>query len=137
MTFKADMAEDLRQVLNADQFDEPGEYYPGDSTSHFTVRVIRGDIQTGAAQFEEGTEHTRACEAVLIRSVIRAGILAIESTARDPKRGDRITFTDDSESTAEWSVSAVGAIDVGGGVTVQLVCDSYGNPGGRSANEVR
>ncbi len=137
MTFKSQMAEDLAAVLNSAEFDEPAEYYPGDSTSHFTVRIVRGDIQTGAAQFEQGTEHTRACEAILIRSVIRAGIAVIESTARDPKRGDRITFTDDSDATSEWSVASVGAVDVGGGITVQLVCDTYGNPGGRTANEVR
>jgi hypothetical protein len=137
MTVKSDMAEDLRQVLNASEFDEPGLYYPGDSASSFAVRVIRGDIVTGSAQFEQGTEHTRACEAILIRSVVRAGILGIESTARDPRKGDRITFDDDDEASAEWSVAAVGAIDVGGGVTVQLVCDDYGNPGGRTANEAR
>lgn len=137
MTFKADLAEDLRQVLNAEEIDEAATYYPGESATGFPVRIVRGDIQTAAAQFEQGTEHTRMCEAILIRSVIRAGIEVIESTARDPKRGDRITFTDDDEATAEWSVAAVGAVDVGGGVTVQLICDTYGNPGGRSANEVR
>lgn len=138
MTFKSDMAEDLRLVLNASEFDEPGQYYPGLSgAGNFTVRIVRGDIATGAATFDQGTEHTRTCDAVLIRSVVRAGILAIELTARDPRRGDRITFTDDSEATASWIVAALGAIDVGGGVTVSLEHVSYGNPGGGDANEVR
>jgi hypothetical protein len=137
MTFKDQLAEDLRLMLNASEVDEPAEYYPEDSSSHFTVRIVRGDIQTGAAAFDQGTEHTRTCEAVLIRSVVRAGILVIESAARDPKRGDKILFTDDSDSTAEWFVTGPGSVDVGGGVNVTLQCDDYGDPGGRSANEVR
>lgn len=137
MTFKDQLAEDLRLTLNADEVDEPAEYYPVDSATSFTVRIVRGDIQTAVAQFDQGTEHTRTCEATLIRSVVRAGILAIESTARDPKRGDKITFTDDSDATAEWFVTGPGSVDVGGGVNVTLQCDDYGNPGGRSANEVR
>jgi len=137
MTFKADLAEDLRLVLNASEIDEAATYYPVDSASSFAVRVARGDIQTGSAQFDQGIEHTRTCEAVLIRAVVRAGIETIEGTARDPKRGDRLVFTEDSDPTRSWYVSAPGAIDVGGGVTVQLSGDDYGNPGGRSANEVR
>lgn len=138
MTVKADMAEDLRLVMNAAEFDEEAEFYPAaEGASHFTVRVVRGDITTGASTFDQGTEHTRTCEAILIRSVVRAGILAIESTARDPRRGDRISFTDDDEATAVWYVASVGAIDVGGGVTVNLEHVSYGNPGGETANEVR
>jgi hypothetical protein len=138
MTFKSQMADDLAAVLNSSEFDEPAEYYPGlEGSTHFTVRIVRGDITTGASSFDQGTEHTRTCEAVLIRSVVRAGILVLESTARDPRRGDRITFTDDSESAGIWIVSAVGAVDVGGGVTVSLEHVSYGNPGGSDANEVR
>lgn len=137
MTFKSELAEDLRQVLNAEQFDEAATYYPADSESGFSVRAVRSDVQTGSAQIEQGTEHTRACEAVLIRSVVRAGIETIEGTARDPKRGDRLTFDDDDDDTRSWYVAAPGAIDVGGGVTVQLAGDDYGNPGGRTANEVR
>lgn len=137
MTFKADLAEDLRQVLNASEIDEAATYYPVDSADGFAVRVVRGDIQTGSAQFDQGTEHTRTCEAVLIRSVVRAGIEVIEGTARDPKRGDRLTFDDDDEDARSWYIAAPGAIDVGGAVTVQLSGDDYGNPGGRTANEVR
>lgn len=138
MTFKDHMAEDLTNVMNADEFDEPGEFYPTrEGTSHFTVRAIRGDITTGASTFDQGTEHTRTCEVILIRSVVRAGILAIEAAERDPRRGDRLTFTDDDDATAEWVVAAVGAIDVGGGVSVSLEHVSYGNPGSGAANEVR
>lgn len=138
MTFKDQMANDLAAVLNASEFDEEGEFYPTrEGTSHFTVRLIRGDISTTASPFDQGTEHTRTCDAILIRSVVRAGIEVIESTARDPRRGDRITFTDDDDATAEWVIAAVGAVDVGGGVTVSLEHISYGNPGSGAANEVR
>lgn len=137
MSFKSDLAEDLRQVLNASEIDEAATYYPVDSVTGFAVRVTRGDITTGSAQFDQGTEHTRTCEAVLIRSVVRVGIASVEGTARDPKRGDRLRFDEDDEASADWFVSAPGAVDVGGAVTVQLSNDSYGNPGGRTANEVR
>ncbi len=137
MTFKENLAEDLRQVLNADEVDEPAEYYPVGSATSFTVRAVRGDIQTGSATFDQGTEHTRSCDATLIRSVIRAGIAVIEGTARDPKRGDKLCFTDDDEATASWFIAGPGQIDVGGGVTVTLQSDDYGNPGGSNANEVR
>lgn len=138
MTFKQQMADDLAAIANAAEFDEAGEFYPGETGSnHFTVRVVRGDIRTGMSTFEQGTEHTRVCTAVLIRSELRAGILAIESTAREPRRGDRILFTDDNEPTAVWYVAAAAAVDVGGGLTVDLECDDYGNPGGRGSEEVR
>lgn len=137
MSFKEDLAEDLRQVLNASEIDEAATYYPVDSATGFAVRAVRGDIQTGTAQFEQGTEHTRTCDATLLRSVVRAGIETIEGAERDPKHGDRLTFDEDDEATRSWYIAAPGAIDVGGAVTVQLVGDSYGNPGGRTANEVR
>lgn len=136
MTFKEDLAEDLRQTLNASEIDEAATYYPADDDTGFAVRAVRGDIQTGSAQFEQGTEHTRTCEAILLRSVVRAGIEVIDGTARDPMRGDIITFDDDDDDR-EWFIAGPGAVDVGGAVTVQLVSDDYGNPGGRTANEVR
>lgn len=137
MTFKADLAEDLRQVLNAEQFDEAATYYPKGSATGFAVRVVRGDITTGSAGFDQGTEQTRSCEAVLIRSVVRAGIETLDGAERDPRKGDKLVFTEDDDPTAEWFVQGPGATDAGGGVTVQLVSDTFGNPAGRGAVESR
>lgn len=137
MTFKADLAEDLRLILTSSEIDEAASYFPRDSVTSFACRVIRGDILTGAAGFDQGTEHTRTTQAVLLRSVIRSGTATLEGSARDPQRGDRIRFTEDDEATAEWYVAAVGAVDVGGGIAVQLEQNDYGNPGGQGSEQVR
>lgn len=132
MSFQSQMAEDLGLLLNASEFDEAGTYTGRTAASGFAVRVVRGDIQTGAAPIDQGTEHSRNCQAMLIRSVIQAGLLSTESVARDPLRGDKLTLTD-----GVWYVAAVGAIDVGGGVSVSLQRDDFGAPAGTGAHEVR
>lgn len=131
MTFQTQMAEDLTKILNGDEFEEAGVFYPKNSASSFAVRVVRGDIQTGASSFGDGTQQTRTCEAVLIRSVVRAGILAIAGAARDPVREDKITLSD-----GDWYVVAPGAFDVGGGITVQLEFDTFARAAGAGAVEV-
>ncbi len=132
MSVKDQMAQDLAYVLAADEFDEAGTYYPKGSADGFIVRLVRGDIQTGAGNFGEGVEQTRTCEAVLIRAVVRAGIESIETDARDPVREDKLTLSD-----GDWYVTAPGQIDVGGGLTVPLEFDSFTRAAGTGAVEVR
>ena len=132
MTLKDQMAADLANVMAADEFDEAGTYFPKNSASSFAVRLVRGDIQGGASVFGEGVEHARTCDAVLIRSVVRAGVLAITGAARDPVREDKITLSD-----GDWYVVTPAQMDIGGGLTVQLEFDTFARAAGTGAIEAR
>lgn len=132
MSFKDTMAADLNGILSSDEFDELGTYTPVDVADSFPARVVRSDIETATTQFDHGIEHTRACEAIVLRTTIRTGIENLTGTARDPVRNDKITLDD-----GDWFVATVSALDVGGGLTLKLVRDDYANAAGSGAVEVR
>jgi hypothetical protein len=132
MTVLTDMAADLARILSSNEFDESGTYYPKGFATGFTARLIRGDVTTNSANFDQGVEATRTCSATLARASTRTAIAAIVGTARDPKRGDKITLSD-----GDWYVAGPDAMDVGDGVNISLERDDYSQAAGTGAVQVR
>jgi hypothetical protein len=137
MSIKTEMDADLGRILASDEFDETAEYYPAGLATHFTVRIVVGDITESAAAFDQGTEGTRTAPAVLSLATVRAGLLALEGAARDPKRRDKIVIPAASNNAGTWYVTAPGSTDVGGGCKVTIERDDLTRVSGTGAVEVR
>ena len=117
MTLKSDMAADLTALfLNTDEFADTASYTPNGAATSFSVTLVPGDIDESFLPTESGEADRRMAPFVGVLSLLRAGILAIEGTVRDPRRLDSFVIASGAYA-GTWVVERYAA-DLGGGVTL-------------------
>ncbi len=115
MTLKTQMAADLTALfLNTDEFADTGTYTPNGAASGFSVTLAPGDIDESFLPTPSGQADRRMAAFTGVLSLIRAGILVIEGTVRDPRRLDSFVISS-GPYAGTWVVERYSA-DLGGGV---------------------
>jgi hypothetical protein len=115
MTLKTDMAADLTAIfLNTDEFADTATYTPNGAASGFSVTLLPGDIDESFLPTASGEADRRMAPFTGVLSLLRAGILAIEGTVRDPRRLDSFVIASGAYA-GTWVVERYSA-DLGGGV---------------------
>lgn len=121
MTFKDDMAADLAAVMiNTSDFAEAVTYTPNGTAvgvpTTFALDAVPGDIEPAFLATTSGEAEQRLAQFVAVRTAVRAGILTIEGTVRDPRRGDRLTVAAGGYA-GTWTIERMWA-DLGGAVVL-------------------
>ncbi len=125
MTLKTDMAADLTALfMDTDEFADTAAYTPNGTptvpaTTTFSLAVVPGDVDPAYLPTVSGQAEQRTAQFIAVLSLIRAGILVVEGTARDPRRGDSLVFASGAYS-GTWVVERFWS-DLGGGVTLYCV----------------
>jgi hypothetical protein len=115
MTLKTDMAADLTAIfLNTGEFADTATYTPNGAASSFTVTLVPGDIDESFLPTPSGEADRRMAQFTGVLSLLRAGILGIEGTVRDPRRLDSFVIASGAYA-GTWVVERYSA-DLGGGV---------------------
>lgn len=115
MTLKANMAADLTALfLNTDEFADTGTYTPNGAATGFAVTLVPGDVDESFLPTPSGEADRRMAAFTGVLSLLRAGILGIEGTVRDPRRLDSFAIATGAYA-GTWVVERYSA-DLGGGV---------------------
>lgn len=132
MTLRDQMAADLSRVfLNVDEFAEAALFYPAAGASSFSITLAPADPSDAFAVATAGVDEQRDVQATGRLSLIRAGILAIEGTVRDPARGDLVVFAS-GVYAGTWVMRSFAA-DVGDGVVLNLHYEAHHNIAAKGA----
>jgi hypothetical protein len=120
VTLKTQMAADLTALfLNTDEFADAATYTPNgtaiSATTTFSLNLVPGDVDPSFLPTVSGQQEQRAAQFVAVLSLVQAGILVVEGTSRDPRRGDSFVIASGAYD-GTWLIERVWA-DIGGGVT--------------------
>lgn len=122
MTFKDDMIDDMDVFINDDEFGQTATYLPrakaAGTGNMFAINVTFGDPDPNVLMVQAGQVTERTARILVSLADVRAGLLAVESAARDPVRGDRIVIASGADA-GTWVVQD-SVPDIGGGC--QLNC---------------
>ncbi len=121
MTLKSDMAADLTSLfLDTNEFAEDVTYYPNGTpltaTVSFALKAVPGDVAEAFLATASGEADQRLAQFTAVLSLIQAGILVVEGTSRDPRRGDYLVVASGAYA-GTWVVTGI-ALDLGGGATL-------------------
>lgn len=89
MTLRDQLDDDLSVFLNTDDFAEAAKFQPRGVAPGFDIVVLRGDAQPNVSG-DPVRGPSQVVRLLADLAVIRAGIAALEGTARDPVEGDRV-----------------------------------------------
>ena len=119
------MAQDMRRTVARSaghDFAEAATLVPdtqGEAGVGFPVVVVFTDPTVTPGVIEIGDEvQDRRAECLGVLSVIRAGFLAAEGAARDPRRGDFLRIADGAHA-GTWTITEP-IPDIGDGVVLKL-----------------
>lgn len=115
MTLKTDMAADLSDVfLNTDEFADTATYTPNGASTTFSATLVPGDVEESMLPAPSGEADRRLVQFTGSLALLRAGILVVEGTVRDPRRLDSFVIASGA-CAGTWVVERVSP-DLGGGV---------------------
>lgn len=135
MSLKDQMADDLTVFLNTDEFADTVTFYPKGDLVGFSCKVTFADPIPSLATMDIGLEDRRPVNALASQAVLRAGILASTSTARDPAYGDKLVAASGGYA-GTWIVRTAQPDD-GGGIDLALVWAPILRAGAAGAQQVR
>jgi len=120
---------------NVNELGQIATFKAGGENPGFSLVVTFGDPDENVAAFNGGQSVDRTAKIFAPRSLIRAGILAIELAERDPVRGDIIVMATGADA-GTWIVQDINP-DAGDGMQMQCRYDRERIYGAESAVQVR